>query len=67
MSKFLSRKFIIAFVFTIAGCAALFWTDKIDGSQFVTLALGISGLFGASDAALNYIHRDKANPDAPKG
>lgn len=67
MSKYFSRKFLIALIFTVSGCAALFLTDKIDGGDFVTLALGISGLFGASDAALNYIHRDKADPDAPKG
>ena len=65
MSKFLSRKFIIALIFTLAGCAALFLTDKIDGGQFVTLALGISGLFTAGDAAINAIHRDKSNPDNP--
>lgn len=59
MTKFLSRKFIIALIFTIAGCAALFLTDKIDGGQFVTLALGISGLFTAGDAAINAIHRGK--------
>lgn len=47
MTKFLSRKFIIALIFTFAGCLALFITDKIDGGQFVTLALGISGLFTA--------------------
>lgn len=65
MTKFLSRKFIIALIFTFAGCLALFITDKIDGGQFVTLALGISGLFTAGDAAINAIHRNKADPDNP--
>jgi hypothetical protein len=57
VTKFLSRKFLIALIFTVSGCAALFLTDKIDGGQFVTLALGISGLFTAGDAAINAIQK----------
>lgn len=57
MSKFLSRKFIIALIFTVAGCLGLFITDKIGGGEFVTLALGVSGLFTAGDAAINAIHK----------
>jgi hypothetical protein len=67
MNKFLSRKWLIALFFTITGCAVFAFTGKLTGGEFVSLALGLTGLFGASDAALNYIHRDKSNPDAPKG
>jgi hypothetical protein len=65
--KYLSRKFLIASMFGVTGCAVFAFTGKLTGGEFVSLALGITGLFGASDAALNYIHRDKKNPDAPTG
>ena len=61
--KYFSRKFILALLFGITGCAAFALTAKLTGGEFITLALGICGLFGAGDAALNYIHRDKADPD----
>jgi hypothetical protein len=63
MSKFLSRKFLIAFIFTIAGCVAFLLTGKLTGGEFVSLALGITGLFGAGDVAINAIHK-KNSPDA---
>ena len=63
--KYLSRKFLIASMFGITGCAVFAFTAKLSGGEFVSLALGLTGLFGASDAAINYIHRDKRNPDAP--
>lgn len=63
--KFLSRKWLIAICFTITGCLAFAFTHKLTGAEFVSLALGLTGLFGASDAALNYIHRDKKDPDRP--
>lgn len=63
--KYLSRKFIIAAVFSITGCAVFAATEKLTGGEFVSLALGLTGLFGASDAAINYIHRDKRDPDQP--
>lgn len=57
MSKFLSRKFILALLFTLAGCVALLITDKVDGAQFVTLAGLVLGAFTAGDVALNAIHK----------
>lgn len=67
--KYISRKFLIATVFALTGCAAfLFYDGKLTGGEFVSLALGICGLFGASDVALNHIHRNKGDPDnAAKG
>lgn len=65
MTKFLSRKFIIAMIFSITGCGVFALTGKLSGGEFVTLALGIPGLFTAGDTALNYIHRDKQDPDNP--
>lgn len=61
--KYLSRKFLIASMFGVTGCAVFAFTAKLTGGEFVSLALGLTGLFGASDAAINYIHRDKRDPD----
>ena len=65
MSKFWSRKFILALIFTITACIGLFVTDKVDGAQFVALVGIILGAFTAGDVALNAIHRNKADPDNP--
>lgn len=67
MSKWFSRKFVLALLFTIAACLGLFVKDVIDGAQFVALAGIILGAFTAGDVALNAIHRDKADPDNPDG
>lgn len=63
--KYLSRKFILAFMFTVTGCAVFSFTGKLTGGEFVTLVGVILGAFTAGDAAINYIHRDKRNPDDP--
>jgi energy-converting hydrogenase Eha subunit H len=65
VSKFFSRKFALALIFTLTTCAALFATDKIDGTNFVALVGIILGAFTAGDVAINAIHRDKTNPDNP--
>ena len=65
MSKFWSRKFLIASIFGVTGCAVFAFTGKLTGGEFVSLALGITGLFGASDVAINHIHKDKKDPDNP--
>jgi hypothetical protein len=57
MSKYLSRKFLIAGLFSVTGCAVFAFTGKLTGGEFITLALGISGLFGGADVALNAIHK----------
>jgi len=56
-NPYLGRKFILAMLFTIAGCLALFLTDKVSGGEFVTLAGLILGSFTAGDVAMNAIHR----------
>jgi len=58
--KFLSRKFIIAAVFSVTGCGVFAFTGKLTGGEFVSLALGIVGLFGGADVALNAIHKKNA-------
>ena len=63
--KYLSRKFILAFVFAVTGCAVFAFTAKLTGGEFVTLVGVVLGAFTAGDAAINYIHRDKADPDEP--
>lgn len=63
--KYLSRKFLIASMFGITGCAVFAFTGKLTGGEFVSLALGLTGLFGATDVGINFIHRDKKNPDEP--
>lgn len=67
MSKWFSRKFVLALLFTIAACLGLFVKNVIDGAQFVALAGIILGAFTAGDVALNAIHRDKPDPDSPDG
>lgn len=63
--KFLSRKFILAFIFSITGSAVFALTSKLTGSEFIMLVSAVMGAFTAGDVALNYIHRDKADPDEP--
>jgi hypothetical protein len=57
VSKFLSRKFILAAIFTVTGCLVFAFTPKLTGAEFVGLALGLVGLFNATDAAINLIHK----------
>lgn len=65
MTKYISRKFVIVVSFTLATIAALF-IGKLTGAEFVTMAGLLVGSFTAGDVALNWIHRDKANPDQPE-
>jgi len=44
-------------MFAMTGCGAFLFTGKLTGGEFVSLALGIVGLFGGADVALNAIHR----------
>jgi hypothetical protein len=62
--KYLSRKFIVVISFTLATIAALF-IGRLTGAEFVTLAGLLVGSFTAGDVAINWIHKDKANPDKP--
>jgi hypothetical protein len=57
MNKYFSRKFVLALIFAISGCAGLFLTDKIDGGNFIALVGIVLGAFTAGDVALNAIHR----------
>lgn len=50
--KYLSRKFIIAAIFTLTGCTAFLLCGKLTGGEFVSLALGILGTFTAGDVAV---------------
>lgn len=61
--KFLSRKFILAFIFTITGCGVFAFTGKLTGGDFITLVGIIMGVFTAGDAAINAIH--KRNSETP--
>lgn len=65
MAKFLSRKFLLALIFTITGCAVFALTNKLSGGEWITLVGIIMGVFTAGDAAVNLIHRDKPDPDNP--
>lgn len=65
MSKYLSRKWLLASLFGVTGCVAFLFTGKLTGAEFVQLAIGLVGLFGAADAAINWAHRNKSDPDNP--
>jgi hypothetical protein len=56
--------FIICSLFAVAGIVG-FFGKLLAGGEFVSLALGIPAAFGLKDAAINYIHKDKPNPDDP--
>jgi hypothetical protein len=60
VAKFLSRKFILAFMFTLTGCLGLLVFKVIAGGEFVTLTGLVLGAFTAGDVALNAIHRKNA-------
>jgi hypothetical protein len=57
MTKFMSRKFLIALIFAITTCLGLFFTDKIDGGQFTALVGIILGAFTAGDVAINALQK----------
>ncbi len=63
MQKFLSRKFLLALIFTITGCSVFAFTTKLSGGEWITLVGIIMGVFTAGDAAVNLIHRNKPDPD----
>lgn len=65
MTKFLSRKFILALVFALTGCGVFALTSKLTGGEFVALVGVVLGAFTAGDAAINLIHRGKVDPDQP--
>jgi hypothetical protein len=55
--KWFSRKWVLAQTFALTGCAVFAFTQKLTGGEFVSLALGLVGLFGGADVALNAIHK----------
>ncbi len=64
--KYLSRKFLLASLFGVTTCAVFAFTGKLTGGEFVTLALGLTGLFGAGDVALNAIHKRNSETETPQ-
>lgn len=62
--KYLSRKFILAMIFAVTGCAVFAFSAKLTGGEFVTLVGVVLGAFTAGDVAINHIHRNKKDPDA---
>jgi hypothetical protein len=59
MNKFASRKFIFACAIVAVG-AALNFSGQLDGSGFVTLALGIFGLYAGSNVGDKKVLGQKA-------
>jgi hypothetical protein len=57
MSKFFSRKFVLAVLFAVTGCAVFAFTQKLTGGEFITLVGIVLGAFTAGDVALNAIHK----------
>jgi hypothetical protein len=55
------RKFIYSVVALIAGMIALA-TGKLDGSEWVTLAIGLGGFYGVSNALTHRAH-SSASPE----
>lgn len=65
MSKFLSRKFILALVFALTGCGVFAFTAKLTGGEFVALVGVVLGAFTAGDIGINAINRNRTDPDNP--
>jgi hypothetical protein len=59
-----SRKFVLAAIFAVTGCAVFAFTTKLSGGEFVTFAGLILSTFTAGDVVLNQIHKN--NPDVHK-
>lgn len=57
MNKYLSRKFILAALFALTGCAVFAFTAKLTGGEFITLVGIVLGAFTAGDVAMNAIHK----------
>jgi hypothetical protein len=62
--KYLSRKFILALIFAITGCAVFAFTAKLTGGEFISLVGIVLGAFTAGDVALNAIHKRNSETDA---
>lgn len=58
MSKFLSRKFILAAVSLLVASAALFM-KLLTGAEFTAIVGLVITSFSAGDVALNYIHKER--------
>jgi hypothetical protein len=54
-NKYLSRNWLLALLFGLTGCAVFAFTTKLTGGEFVNLAIGLTGIFRAGDAAVNWI------------
>lgn len=63
MNRYLSRKFLLAALFTLTGCGVFAFTSKLTGGEFISLVGIIMGVFTAGDAAINAIH--KRNSEEP--
>jgi hypothetical protein len=61
--KYLSRKFILALLFALTGCAVFAFTAKLTGGEFITLVGIVLGSFTAGDVALNAIHRKNSDQE----
>jgi hypothetical protein len=61
-SKYLSRKFLLALIFTFTGCAVFAFTNKLTGGEFTTLVGIIMTVFTGGDTALTLIHRKPVDP-----
>ena len=63
--KYLSRKFILALMFALTGCAVFAFTAKLTGGEFIALVGIVLGAFTAGDVALNAIHKRNSEDDPP--
>jgi len=62
MTKFISRKFLIAISFTLTASTALFM-GLLSGTEFAAIVGVVLGAFTAGDVALNAIHKKNAELD----
>lgn len=65
MTKYISRKFIIAMLFALTGCCVFAFTAKLTGGEFISLCGIVLGAFTAGDVAMNAIHKRNSEQDPP--
>lgn len=63
MSKYASRKFILALLFGLVGSAGFLMGKDI--GAFTTFVGVVLGIFTGGDVSINAIHRNRMDPDDP--
>lgn len=64
MSKYVSRKFILVLLFGCVGSLGFLMGKDI--GPYTTFIGVLFGIYTGGDVGINFVHKDKVNPDDPK-